>query len=201
MGADTVTIENQLTVSSRSIRMRPASDVGGSWWYGFFIINIMDFSMTTTTRRTNIQQMCITIALIVMIMRCTFTAIKTRQCIRFDYSTVTNCFRNSCTGVVLFFTRCRSSNLMFALIIARSATSRQPIATTSIHTKRFARLPSFTISTMLQAVGYFYFIFLKSQIKSVSSNFDNSYPRTHLIPPYIIVWVQYITTIIRSQDE
>lgn len=37
MGADAVTIENQLTVSSRSIRMRPASDVGGSWWYGIFI--------------------------------------------------------------------------------------------------------------------------------------------------------------------
>ncbi len=37
MGADTVTIENQLTVSSRSIRMRPASDVGGSWWCGIFI--------------------------------------------------------------------------------------------------------------------------------------------------------------------
>ncbi len=29
MEADTVTIENKLTVSSRSIRMLPASDVGG----------------------------------------------------------------------------------------------------------------------------------------------------------------------------
>ncbi len=37
MGADTVTIENKLTVSSRSIRKRPASDVGGSWWCGLFI--------------------------------------------------------------------------------------------------------------------------------------------------------------------
>ncbi|KKL14721.1 hypothetical protein LCGC14_2512820 [marine sediment metagenome] len=32
-----MTIENKLTVSSRSIRMLPASDVGGSWWCGIFI--------------------------------------------------------------------------------------------------------------------------------------------------------------------
>ena len=37
MEADTVTIENQLTVSSRSFRMLPASDVGGSWWCGILI--------------------------------------------------------------------------------------------------------------------------------------------------------------------
>ncbi len=31
---------NQLTVSSRSIRMLPASDVGGSWWCGIYICNV-----------------------------------------------------------------------------------------------------------------------------------------------------------------